>query len=141
MQIMKIQLHKTNIIHSQPHFFIQSKGYNAGRPSAKSYTNSHVVLCDDEIEKGMLFWICFGLWKLNRFVPLLNASTAYYLNPDDAAKLIDATCGKLSSHPGEFIANVKELKGLIHTEQLLNMQLKIIKRVKKNISRKLLGIR
>lgn len=138
MQDLKIQLHLSTATYNQPHFFIQSNGYNAGRPSAKPYNNSYVLLVNDEVEKGMLFWICFSLWKTNRFVPLLEGSGHLVLNSKLAENLIDQTCKKLSEHPGNFLSNVKELKELIQTENLLSAQIKMIKHIKKSLTNKML---
>ena len=138
MQELKIQLHISTATYNQPHFFIQSNGYNAGRPSVRPYNNSYVLLVKDEVEKGMLFWVCFSLWKANRFVPLLQGSGHPVLNSRLAENLIDQTCQKLCEHPSNFLSNVKELKELIQTENLLAAQIKMIKHIKKSIANKML---
>jgi hypothetical protein len=138
MHTLTIQNHNKNTTYNKPHFFILSKGYNAGRPSATPYANGLVLLASDEIEKGMLFWICFSLWKTNGFGPLLRGTGVPVLNSTDATELIDKTCLKLSVDPDLFVSNVKELKELIQTENLLSVQLKMIKHIKKAVALKLL---
>jgi hypothetical protein len=67
MQSITIQKHRPGTTYQQPHFFVQSKGFHAGRPSLKSYAISLVVLTSDDFEAHMLYWVCYGLWKTNRF--------------------------------------------------------------------------
>lgn len=137
MQTIKIQEHTRHATYQQPHFFIQSKGYNAGRPSSDPYNNSYVVLVTDELEKGMIFWICFALWKANRFLSALDGFPRT-LNIPLTEKLIGETCKKLSNDPRQFLSNVKEMKELIQTEKLLSVQSKLIKKFKVSVARKLL---
>lgn len=137
MQTIKVQEHTSNTIYQQPHFFIQSKGYNAGRPSSEAYHNSYVVIVNDELEKGMLFWICFALWKANRFISRLEGCPGTLSIPV-AKKLIAETCEKLSQDPKQFLSNVKELKELIQGEKILSVQCKLIKKIKVSLARNLL---
>jgi hypothetical protein len=50
---------------TQPHFFILSKGKNAGKPLKESCPNCFLVTVKTEEEADNLYWIAYFLWKAN----------------------------------------------------------------------------
>ncbi len=136
MDTFQIQPHQKNASYTQPHFFIQSKGYNSGKPTSYPVNDCLVVLVNDELEKGMLFWTCFSLWKAKEFIPLLDQSPMPILKIDEAIELIDMTCLHLAHYPEKFLSQIREMKELIKTEKLLSTQLQLIKKIKRGTARK-----
>ena len=50
---------------TQPHFFILSKGKNAGKPLKESCPNCFLITVKNEEESENLYWIAYTLWKSN----------------------------------------------------------------------------
>jgi hypothetical protein len=57
-----IKTHKMNRTYHENHFFILSKGNNAGRPQDQPCPNCFVVITESPKERQTLFWLCYGLW-------------------------------------------------------------------------------
>lgn len=138
MDTFQLHSHQKDNTYTSPHFFIQSKGYNSGKPTSYPVNDCFVAVTNDELEKGIVFWTCFTLWKTDQFLPLLDKSPMPALNLEKANELIDITCLHLGQHPEKFLSHVREMKELIKNEKLLNVQLKLIKKVKSGIARKML---
>ncbi|WP_418262780.1 DUF6943 family protein [Flavobacterium faecale] len=50
---------------NQPHFFILSKGKNAGKPIKESCPNCFLITIKNEEESEKLYWLAYTLWKSN----------------------------------------------------------------------------
>jgi hypothetical protein len=121
------------------HFFILSKGYNAGKPLEKPCPNCFIVTADNEEHKHKLFWICYSLWKSGTYLPLLSGSVIPFLHIRDASTQIEKAMQNVNSQTKQFEAEIEKLKKLIHTERLLELQLKLITRIKTSIALKLIA--
>jgi hypothetical protein len=67
--IMKIEITTYNPAknYSGPHFFILSRGMNAGKPLTQPCRNCFVVQCETMDTMDDLFWLCYGLWQSKSF--------------------------------------------------------------------------
>src|SRR5688572_10585926 len=106
MKTIKIKTFKVNSSHNTNHFFILSKGYNAGKPLEKPCPNCFMVTADNEEHKHQLYWICYGLWKSGAYLPLLCGSVIPFLHIRDAEKEIETVIRNASERPTEFSTNV-----------------------------------
>ena len=71
------------------HFFILSKGLNAGKPLDTACPNCFVFSCKSEEEKDKYFWICYGLWQSNHFRVHLVGSVIPFLRKSELVMLVD----------------------------------------------------
>lgn len=71
METMKIKTYNMKTSHDTNHFFLLSKGYNAGKPLGKS---CFVITPESPEEKNQPFWVCYRLWKSGAYLPLLRGS-------------------------------------------------------------------
>lgn len=126
-------------VHDANHFFLLSKGYNAGKPLEKPCPNCFIVTAEDQHHKYQLFWICYGLWKSGGYLPLLRGSVIPFLNIRDAEAEIEKALQHARKFSAEFEKNVQRLQELIKTERLLEMQLKLIHEIKVSIGKRLTG--
>jgi hypothetical protein len=138
MKTIKIKTYKLNTATDTNHFFILSKGYNAGKPLEKPCPNCFIVTADNGEHKHRLFWICYSLWKSGSYLPLLNGSVIPFLHIREASTQIEKALQIVGERPIEFAVKVEKLKVLIHTERLLEMQLKLIGLTKASIAAKLI---
>jgi hypothetical protein len=129
--------HTISTTYHHPHIFLQSKGFNAGKPSPAPYRNCYVLFVADELEKNIIYWICYSLWRSGHFNPLLKINRGYELDIDKAAALINETCLVVSLRPDGGLSKLKELRSLIKTEVLLNAQLKMIQHIKRALTKEI----
>ena len=71
------------------HFFILSKGLNAGKPLDTACPNCFVFSCKSEEERDKYFWICYGLWQSNHFRVHLVGSVIPFLRKSELVMLVD----------------------------------------------------
>lgn len=138
MKTVKIKTYNVKSSTQVNHFFILSKGYNAGKPLENPCPNCFVVHARDQEEKGKLFWICYALWKSGAYVPLLCGSVIPFIRINEASALIEQGIQKVSTRPEEFDKAVNQLQTMMQTEKLLNLQLKLISEIKHSVARKFL---
>ena len=138
MKTIKIKTYKMNTAHNNNHFFILSKGYNAGKPLEKPCPNCFIITGDNEEHKQRLFWICYSLWKAGAYLPLLCGSVIPFVRINDASSQIEKAIQKVKEDPRAFELVVAKLQQLIKTEVLLQAQVKLVAKIKSALSRTLL---
>lgn len=60
-----IKTHKKNTHYVKPHLFILNKGMNSGKPQKEPFTNSFVVVFENEEDCESIFWITYSLGNPN----------------------------------------------------------------------------
>lgn len=60
-----VKTHQKNVVYKQPHVFILNKGMNSGKPQKEPFTNSFVVICENESDCENLYYVAYSLWKSN----------------------------------------------------------------------------
>jgi hypothetical protein len=141
MKTIRIKTHNLNFPHDTNHFFILSKGYNAGKPMDKPCPNCFIVMAENEEHKYQLFWVCYGLWKSGAYLPILCGSVIPFVHIRDASSLIDKAFQNVNKNKTKFEKEVGQLQQLIRAETLLNKQINLIAEIKGCIARKMLEVR
>lgn len=132
---------KTYRMKSSPranHFYILSKGYNAGKPLEAPCPNCFVVYTSDLHELAKLYWICYSLWKTGVYIPLLRGSVIPFLRVSDVSTQIQRVVEKVDEESKAFVDAILQLQQLIHTERLLNKQRILIDKLKAAIASQIL---
>ncbi len=118
------------------HFFILSKGMNAGKPLDKPCPNCFVLLAKDETEKNHFYWLSFGLWQANLFHPFITGSVIPYIRLYDLKQVITEATQKIDAAGFEkSIAMMQDLKAY---QENIARQLDLIKQAKKSLMYKML---
>ncbi len=73
---------------SGPHFFILSKGNNAGKPGYQSWTNSFIAIAPNEEMRDFYFWLTYGLFKAQSFKMFHHGSVIPFINLNETRDLI-----------------------------------------------------
>jgi len=81
-----IKTHKNGIIYNKPHLFILNKGMNSGKPQKEPFTNSFVILFQNEEDCENVFWIAYSLWKSKFWHQHLVGSVISFLRLNDFKK-------------------------------------------------------
>jgi hypothetical protein len=133
-----IKTHKINRTYHGNHFFILSKGNNAGRPMDNPCPNCFVVISKCPQEKQLLYWLCFGLWQCGYFRNHLIGSVIPFLRLPELKCMIRETRMKIETRPALYEKTVDSLNKLLVLQKQLNEQLKLVHEAKRVIIWKLL---
>ncbi|MBL0744870.1 DUF6943 family protein [Chryseolinea lacunae] len=139
MQILNIKTHRISAAYKANHFFILSKGYNAGKPLDKPCPNCFVITTDSKEDKQKLFWICYSLWKAGRYIPLLVGSVIPFIRIRDVQDEIKRAIEKSLLNPVEFSKMVEQFQAFHLLENQLTLQTKLIARIKVEMAKRLFG--
>jgi hypothetical protein len=136
MKTIQIKTHKMKNIYKGNHFFILSKGLNAGKPLRKSCPNCFVLFAKSEKEKNQLYWLCFGLWQGDFFRPFLTGSVISFIRLDDLKTVINEALSKVNLT--EFEKSISVMQDLQKHQENISKQLELIRQAKKSLMYKVL---
>lgn len=139
MKTITIKTYKMNDQHSTLHFFILSKGYNAGKPMETPCPNCFIITAASEIEKTKLYWVCYSLWISGRYIPYLCGTVIPFLHINDTAAIIQQAYDRINLPHPETTALFTQLSKLIHLEKHVQLQQEIIDRMKKMFANKIVS--
>jgi hypothetical protein len=130
MQSLKIKTRKMKTPYGSHYFFLLSKGYNAGKPLEKPCPNCFAVMAESEEDRQKLFWVCYSVWKSAKYVPLLVGSVIPFLRICDIRTVLTRAIVKVDQSPQGFSRLVTSLQKLHKLEQHLDLQQKLVMRIK-----------
>jgi hypothetical protein len=136
MKTLKIKTHQMKNAYTEDHFFILSKGLNAGKPMEKPSPNCFVLFAKSEEEKNQLNWLCYGLWQGNFFRPFLTGSVIPFIRLDDLKTVINEALTKVDFN--EFEKSISIVQGLQKHEENISKQLELIRQAKKSLMYRIL---
>ncbi|HEY3402421.1 MAG TPA: hypothetical protein VGK59_03480 [Ohtaekwangia sp.] len=130
MQTFKIKTHKPDTTYPERHFFILSKGYNAGKPLEKPCPNCFVIFTGDAATHHQIYWICYCLWKAGKYLPLLCGSVIPFIHIGDLRTQVTKAVHAMKFDTGRFTKVVRQLQKLMYTEQQLLAQQALVNQLK-----------
>ncbi len=136
MKTLRIKTHQMKNVYTENHFFILSKGLNAGKPMEKPCPNCFVLFAKSEEEKNQLNWLCYGLWQGNFFRPFLTGSVIPFIRLDDLKTVINEAFTKVDFN--EFEKSISMIQGLQKHQEHISKQLELIRQAKKALMYKIL---
>lgn len=134
-QIKTHQLHHQYPLH---HFFILSKGNNAGKPLDKPCPNCFVVITNCPAEKQLLYWLCFGLWQGGYFQRHLCGSVIPFIRLPELKSILQEARAKVEQRRGEYEKAVHTMNQILTLQHNLTQQLQLIQQLKQSLIGKLL---
>lgn len=58
-----IKTHRKGTTYDNPHLFILNKGMNSGKPQKAPFTNSFVIIFQNEEDCENMYWVTFSMWQ------------------------------------------------------------------------------
>lgn len=110
-----IKTHKKGINYIKPHLFILNKGMNSGKPQKEPFTNSFVVIFENEQDCENIYWITYSLWQSKFWHRNLVGSVIPFLRIHDFIK-------EFSSKADEMLADFEQHQKDVKALQLLEQQ-------------------
>jgi hypothetical protein len=76
-----IKTHKKDTVYTKPHLFVLNKGMNSGKPQKEPFTNSFVIIFQNEEDCETLFFIAYSLWQTKFWHQHLVGSVIPFFTP------------------------------------------------------------
>lgn len=112
-----IKTHKKGISYIKPHLFILNKGLNSGKPQKEPFSNSFVVIFENEQDCESIFWITYSLWQSKFWHRNLVGSVIPFLRIHDFVKEFSSKADEMLA---DFEQHQKDVKALQLLEQKAN---------------------
>ena len=110
-----IKTHRKDTLYAKPHLFILNKGMNSGKPQKEQFTNSFVVIFENEEDCENIFWITYSLWQSKFWHRNLCGSVIPFLRIADFIK-------EFSAKADEILLDFEQHKKDVHALRLLQLQ-------------------
>ena len=121
-----IKTHRTGTIYTQPHLFILNKGMNSGKPQKEPFTNSFVIIFENEDDFDTINLTAYALWKTKFWHQFLRGSVIQFLSLYDIRKEFSIKVNQEVKDHKEHLKNVQALKLLEQSEKRFNENLNLI---------------
>jgi hypothetical protein len=118
--------HRVGTIYTKPHLFVLNKGMNSGKPQKEPFTNSFVIIFQNEEDCESVFFIAYSLWQTKFWHPFLVGSVIPFLRlPDFKNEFIPKASLMMAEHE-EHKKNVAALKLLEQKEKQFHENINLI---------------
>ena len=121
-----IKTHRQGTVYTKPHLFVLNKGMNSGKPQNEPFTNSYVIIFQNEDDCENLYWIAFSLWKSKFWHQHLIGSVIPFLRLPEFKKEFISKSNTLMQEHEEHKKNVAALKFLEQKEQQFHQNINLI---------------
>lgn len=121
-----VKTHKKNTIYNKPHLFLLNKGMNSGKPQKEPFTNSFVIIFDNEKDCENMFWITYSLWKSKFWHRNLIGSVIPFLRKVDFIKEFSAKANEMLQDYEQHQKDVEALRLLELKENQFHQNINLI---------------
>jgi len=133
MQNYIIKSHKVGTNYNKPHLFILNKGMNSGKPQNEQFTNSFVIIFDNEKDCENIFWVAFSLWKSKFWHQHLVGSVISFLRLPEFKKEFFIKSAQLMEEYEAHVKHVEALKLLAQKEKQFHENITLINDIRRVI--------
>ena len=121
-----IKTHRVGTIYTKPHLFVLNKGMNSGKPQKEPFTNSFVIIFQNEEDCESVFFIAYSLWQTKFWHPFLVGSVIPFLRlPDFKNEFIPKASLMMAEHE-EHVKHIAALKILEQKEKQFHENINLI---------------
>jgi hypothetical protein len=121
-----IKTHQKDTLYAKPHLFILNKGMNSGKPQKEPFTNSFVVIFQNEEDCESIYFVAYSLWKTKFWHPYLVGSVIPFLRLPDFSKEFNPKANLMMQEHEEHQKNVAALKLLEKKEKQFHENINLI---------------
>jgi hypothetical protein len=128
-----IKTHRLGTVYTKPHLFVLNKGMNSGKPQKEPFTNSFVIIFQNEEDCESVFFIAYSLWQTKFWHQYLVGSVIPFLRLPDFKNEFNPKASLMMSEHNEHIKNVAALKLLEQKEKQFHQNSNLINDLRKVI--------
>lgn len=111
------------------HFFVLSKGMNAGKPLKQSTANCFIVVCDTQAERDFYESLCFSLWKAKIFERELIGSVIPFIRLPEFRQVVNHYARLTNNQPEKVLKLADSVNKAMQYEEVIRQQLAKIKQL------------
>ena len=128
-----IKTHQKDTAYTKPHLFILNKGMNSGKPQKEPFTNSFVIIFQNEEDCESLFFIAYSLWQTKFWHQHLVGSVIPFLRLNDFKKEFNPQSRLMMVEHEQHQKNVAALKLLEKKEKQYKEDMMLINDLRRAI--------
>jgi hypothetical protein len=128
-----IKTHQKNAVYRANQIFILNKGMNSGKPQKEPFTNSFVILFQNEQDAETVYWLAYSLWKSKFWYQSLVGSVIPFLRLPDFRNEFCTKARLMMQEHDEHIKNVATLKILEQKEKQFHENINLINELRRII--------
>ncbi len=128
-----IKCHAAGKSYTNPHFFVLNKGVNSGKPQDEPFTNSFVVIFQNETDKEDVMCIASSLWKSKFWIPCLRGSVIPFIALSEFKKEFFPKVIRALEDYEQHQKNIKALKLLLQQEDHHKKNIHLINELRNTI--------
>jgi len=121
-----IKTHKKGAIYTKPHLFLLNKGMNSGKPQKEPFTNSFVIIFENESDFDTINLTAYALWKTKFWHQFLKGSVIPFLSLQDIRKEFSMKVNQEIKDHEQHVKSVQALKILEQSEKRFHENLNLI---------------
>lgn len=128
-----IKTHRKDTVYARPCLFILNKGLNSGKPQKTPFTNSFVVIFQNEEDCENIFWITYSLWQSKFWHRNLCGSVIPFLRMGDFIREFSAKVEEMLQDFEQHKKDVETLRLLELKEKQFHQNINLINDLKRVI--------
>ena len=128
-----IKTHTKDTQYNKPCLFLLNKGLNSGKPQKEPFTNSFVIIFENQEDVDNVFFISYSLWKTKFWHQFLIGSVIPFLRLQEFKKEFNQKVNALMQEHEKHKKSVAALKFLEEKENQFLKNLNLISDLRKAI--------
>ena len=121
-----IKTHRKDTTYDNPHLFILNKGMNSGKPQKVPFTNSFVVIFQNEEDCENMYWVTFSMWQSKYWHRNLCGSVIPFLRLHDFRREFATKSDEILQDFEQHKKDVQKLKFLEQKEKQFHENINLI---------------
>ena len=128
-----IKTHRKDTLYAKPHLFILNKGMNSGKPQNTPFTNSFVVIFQNETDCESIYFVAYSLWQTKFWHQFICGSVIPFLRLPDFKNEFNPRASLMMQEHEEHQKNVAALKLLELKEKQFHENINLINDLRRSI--------
>lgn len=128
-----IKTHQKGTEYTSKSIFILNKGINNGKPQKEPFTNSFVILFQNEEDAEIVYWLAYSLWKSHFWHQFLIGSVILFLRITDFKKSFNSKTTEMLQEHELHKKQILALRLLEQKEDQLNKNKVLINEMRKEL--------
>jgi hypothetical protein len=83
-----IKTHKKDTQYNKPCLFLLNKGLNSGKPKKEPFTNSFVIIFENQDDLETMYFLSYNLWRTKFWNQYLIGSVIEFIRIGDVKKVL-----------------------------------------------------
>jgi hypothetical protein len=128
-----IKTHQKNAVYRANQIFILNKGMNSGKPQKEPFTNSFVILFQNDEDAETVYWLAYSLWKAKFWHQSLLGSVIPFLRITDFKKDFMSKVNEMLQEHELHKKQIQALRLLEQKEDQLQKNIILINELRRSI--------